>query len=78
MKRGDTLYSIALDHGLDYKELAAWNQLDDPNVIKVGQQLRLRAPPGWKPEPAEADGVVVRPRQPSRRSRRSRWRRRRR
>jgi lipoprotein NlpD len=48
VKRGDTLYSIALDHGLDYKELAAWNQLADPNVIKVSQQLKLRAPPGWK------------------------------
>ena len=61
VKRGDTLYSIALDHGLDYKELAAWNQLEDPNVIKVGQQLRLRPPPGWKPEPAEHEGPVARP-----------------
>ncbi len=44
MKRGDTLYLIALDQGLDYKELAAWNNIDNPNVIRVGQQLRLRAP----------------------------------
>jgi lipoprotein NlpD len=61
VKRGDTVYSIALDAGLDYKELAAWNQLDDANVIRVGQQLRLRPPAGWKPEPADADAVVVRP-----------------
>ncbi len=61
VKRGDTVYSIALDAGLDYKELAAWNQLDDANVIRVGQQLRLRPPAGWKPEPAETEGVVVRP-----------------
>jgi lipoprotein NlpD len=62
IKRGDTLYSIALDHGLDYKELAAWNQLADANVIKVGQQLKLRPPPGWKPEPADAtDEVIARP-----------------
>jgi len=60
VKRGDTLYSVALDAGLDYKELAAWNQLDDPNVIKVGQQLRLRPPPGWKPDPSDQP-VVVRP-----------------
>jgi lipoprotein NlpD len=45
VKKGDTLYLIALDHGLDYKELAEWNQLDNPNRISVGQQLRLRAPP---------------------------------
>ncbi len=61
VKRGDTVYSIALDAGLDYKELAAWNQLDDANVIRIGQQLRLRPPAGWKPEPAEAEAVVVRP-----------------
>ncbi len=44
VKRGDTLFSIALDHGLDYKELAEWNAIDNPNVIRSGQQLRLRAP----------------------------------
>jgi lipoprotein NlpD len=61
VKRGDTVYSIALDAGLDYRELAAWNQPDDANVIRVGQQLRLRPPAGWKPEPAETEAVVVRP-----------------
>jgi lipoprotein NlpD len=44
VKKGDTLYLIALDHGLDYKELAEWNNLENPNVIRLGQQLRLRAP----------------------------------
>jgi lipoprotein NlpD len=61
VKRGDTVYGIALDAGLDYKELAAWNQLDDANVIRVGQQLRLHPPAGWKPDPADAEGTVVRP-----------------
>ncbi len=44
VKKGDTLYTIALDQGLDYKELAEWNALDNPNVIRIGQSLRLRAP----------------------------------
>jgi lipoprotein NlpD len=44
VKKGDTLYTIALDHGIDYKELAEWNDIDKPNVIRVGQQLRLKAP----------------------------------
>ena len=44
VKKGDTLYVIALDHGLDYKELAEWNGIENPNVIRIGQQLRLRAP----------------------------------
>jgi len=60
VRRGDTLYSIALDHGLDYRELASWNELADPNVIRVDQTLRLHAPPGWRPppEPAPAPEVV--------------------
>jgi lipoprotein NlpD len=44
VKRGDTLYQIALDHGLDYKELAAWNNLENPNKILAGQVLRVTAP----------------------------------
>ena len=44
VKKGDTLYTIALDQGLDYKELAEWNALDNPNMIRIGQSLRLRAP----------------------------------
>jgi lipoprotein NlpD len=42
VKRGDTLYSIALEHGLDYRELAQWNTLEDPSRLKVGQVLRLQ------------------------------------
>jgi lipoprotein NlpD len=45
VRQGDTLYSIALDHGLDYRELAAWNGID-PSRIRIGQQLRLTPPAG--------------------------------
>ena len=48
VKRGDTLYSIALDNGLDYRELAAWNNVSDPAVLKPGFVLRLR--PAAQPE----------------------------
>ncbi len=44
VKRGDTLYQIALDTGLDYRELAAWNSIENVNLIRVGQVLRLTAP----------------------------------
>lgn len=43
VKRGDTLYSIALEHGADYRELAQWNGLDDPSRLRVGQSLRVKA-----------------------------------
>ncbi|TJZ73595.1 LysM peptidoglycan-binding domain-containing protein [Chitiniphilus eburneus] len=54
VKRGDTLYRVALDNGLDYRELAAWNGLANVNDIKVGQILRLNGP-------GDAKGVEVKP-----------------
>ena len=44
VKRGDTLYSIALENGADYRELAQWNKLGDPSKIRVGQELRITSP----------------------------------
>jgi lipoprotein NlpD len=44
VKRGDTLYSIALDYGQDYRDLAGWNNLADPSYIQVDQRIRLFAP----------------------------------
>lgn len=44
IQKGETLYNIALEYGLDYRELAAWNNLTDLNRIQVGQTLRLTAP----------------------------------
>lgn len=46
VKKGDTLYSIALEHGQAYRDVAAWNNIDNPNVIRVGQQLRIAPPEG--------------------------------
>lgn len=46
VKKGDTLYSIALEHGQFYRDVAAWNNIDNPNVIRIGQQLRIAPPEG--------------------------------
>ncbi len=59
IRRGDTMYSIALDHGLDYKELAAWNNLDDPHRIRPGQQLRVRPPSGLPEAPVTVNPVTA-------------------
>lgn len=48
VRRGETLYSIALEYGQDYKDLVAWNGLDNPNLIRVGQVLQV-APPAPPP-----------------------------
>jgi lipoprotein NlpD len=44
VRRGDTLYSIALEHGADYRELAQWNHVDDPARLRIGQELRVKPP----------------------------------
>lgn len=62
VKKGDTLYSIALDHGQDYKDIAAWNNLTNPNLIKVGQTLRVAPPEGSAPvavtQPVATTGAI--------------------
>lgn len=57
VKKGDTLYSIALEHGVDYKDLAAWNYIENPGRILVGQQLRVRKPG----EQAASEVAVAKP-----------------
>lgn len=46
VKRGDTLLRIALEHGQNYRDLAAWNNIADVNDIKVDQVLRVLPPTG--------------------------------
>lgn len=45
VKPGDTLIRIALDNGQNWRDVKAWNNIDNPNLIEVGQVLRV-APPG--------------------------------
>ena len=58
VKKGDTLYRIALEHGQDYRDLAQWNNLTNPGSIKEGQVLRV-APPAVGDGGGEA--VVAKP-----------------
>lgn len=44
VRAGDTLYGIAFRHGLDYREVAAWNRIPAPYTIYPGQRLGLRGP----------------------------------
>jgi lipoprotein NlpD len=45
VKPGDTVLRIALDHGQNWRDVARWNNLDNPNLVEVGQVLRV-VPPG--------------------------------
>jgi lipoprotein NlpD len=44
VQRSETVRSIATQYGLDFRQLGAWNNLENPNLLKVGDTLRL-APP---------------------------------
>lgn len=44
VKPGDTLIRIGLDTGQNWRDVARWNNLENPNVIEVGQVLRVVPP----------------------------------
>lgn len=56
VQAGESLQTIAFHYGIDLFDLAAWNELDDPDLIFAGQTLRLAEPPGYRPpsEPVPA------------------------
>jgi lipoprotein NlpD len=51
VKPGDTLIRIAMDNGQGWREVARWNGMDNPNLVEVGQVLRV-VPPGLDPTAA--------------------------
>ena len=57
VKPGDTLIRIGLDNGQSWKDIDRWNMLDNPNVIEVGQVLRVISPNAVATE----NGVTTRP-----------------
>ena len=69
VKKGDTLFSIGLEYGFEYKEIAAANNINEPYTIQIGQKLNLASLKA-KSETAEnaqaapsaaEDGVVLTP-----------------
>ncbi|MET0211219.1 MAG: peptidoglycan DD-metalloendopeptidase family protein [Burkholderiaceae bacterium] len=44
VKPGDTLIRIALENGQGWRDVARWNGMDNPNLIEVGQVLRVVTP----------------------------------
>lgn len=55
VKPGDTMIRIGLETGQNWRDVVRWNGLDNPNLIEVGQVLRV-APPG-----ADPSAVTTRP-----------------
>jgi len=58
VRPGDTLIRIGLDHGQNWRDVARWNGIENPNLIEVGQVLRV-LPPSDPPAPAPRAGWPV-------------------
>ena len=56
VRPGDTLMRIGLDSGQSWRDIARWNNVENPNLVEVGQVLRVVAP-GQDAAAAAARGV---------------------
>jgi len=56
VRSGDVLTRIGLEHGQSWRDLARWNEIEDPNLIEVGQVLRVIPP---DVEPGRAASIAV-------------------
>ncbi|MDO9313259.1 MAG: peptidoglycan DD-metalloendopeptidase family protein [Burkholderiaceae bacterium] len=59
VKASDTLLKIALDNGQNWKDLARWNGIENPNIIEIGQVLRVIPPGADAASPAARSVVAV-------------------
>lgn len=62
IQKGETLYSIAFQNNVDYRELAMWNNIENLNLIKLGDVLRLTPPAlatSTSPQPKPSEPVVT-------------------
>ena len=59
VKPGDSLIKIALENGQNWRDIARWNNIENPNVIEVGQVLRVA------PEPSSSTARARPPSAPS-------------
>ncbi|NVD71229.1 LysM peptidoglycan-binding domain-containing protein [Duganella sp. BJB488] len=60
VKKGDTLIRIALEYGQNYRDLVTWNNLSNPNDIKVDQVLRV-LPPDSASNGVQTGAIVMPP-----------------
>ena len=44
VRPGDTLIRIGLDNGQNWRDVARWNNIENPNLLEVGQVLRVVPP----------------------------------
>jgi lipoprotein NlpD len=60
VKPGDTVLRVALENGQNWRDIVRWNNMDNPNMIEVGQVLRV-APPATEVAAATGTKPVTTP-----------------
>jgi lipoprotein NlpD len=60
IKPGDTVLRVALETGQNWRDIVRWNNMDNPNVIEVGQVLRV-VPPGAEVAATAAGATAAKP-----------------
>ena len=61
VKRGDTVMRIGLETGQAWRDIVRWNNLENPNLIEVGQVLRVVPPVAATAAASPATGAMSRP-----------------
>ena len=61
VKRGDTVMRIGLETGQAWRDIVRWNNLENPNLIEVGQVLRVVPPVAATAAASPVTGAVSRP-----------------
>lgn len=67
VRPGDTVFGVARQFDQPWRNIVSWNQLEDPNVIEVGQVLRVQppVPVAAPPAPAAVAGAATKPAAPA-------------
>jgi LysM repeat protein len=65
VKTGETLGIIAGVYGVTVEDIMALNHLEDPNLVEIGQKLRIQIPPTETPTPTQTPTITPTPTPPT-------------
>ena len=65
VKTGETLGIIAGMYGVTVEDIMSLNRLEDPNLVEIGQKLRIQIPPTETPTPTQTPTITPTPTPPT-------------
>lgn len=65
VKTGETLGIIAGVYGVTVEDIVELNHIDDPNLVEIGQKLRIQIPPTETPTPTQTSTITPTPTPPT-------------